>query len=134
MVIIVIIGVLSPIYSMKYIYPKHLKPQVEVSSEFLQLGEIGIIAEYWNSYINSCPDPDKIIATSHDKSDVKNPDFVDKVFKRPRLYIIKDMWMETFPDTPNQFGRTLLKKRNSFTIANSRVCEYTVITDAESLK
>lgn len=132
--IIVGIGALSPIYSMKYIYPKRLTPQVKVSAEFLSLGEIGIIAEYWNSYINSCPAPDKIMVTPHDKSDVKNPVFVEKVFTQPKLYIIKDMWMDTFPDTLHQFGRTLLKKGDAFIIANSNVCEYVIISKEESIE
>ncbi|MEG2541578.1 MAG: hypothetical protein RSB59_07425, partial [Clostridia bacterium] len=63
---------------------------------------------------------------------LKNPDLVDKVFPCPKLYIIKDMWMETFPDTIYQFGRALLKKGDAFTIANSNVCEYVIISKEKS--
>ena len=121
---LVLIGAISPIHTMKYVYPKRLTPKADVVGEFRQLGEIGVIAEYWNSYSTSCPVPDLIIATPHDKSDVKNRQLVDMVFERENIYVIKDMWMDTFPDTLYQFGYVLLKSGEPFNIGNCDVCKY----------
>lgn len=119
-----LIGAISPIYTMKYEKPKSLKPMVNIVGEFKQLGEIGVIAEYWNSYITSCPAPELIKATPNDQSDVRNQEIVDMVFERENIYVIKDMWMKTFPDTLEQFGYVLLKEGNQFRLGGCDVCKY----------
>ena len=64
----VIIGAFSTIHYLKFIRPKTLRSRIDVRSEFLKLGEIGIIGNFWNSYITACPDPAKIKATPHDST------------------------------------------------------------------
>jgi hypothetical protein len=123
-----VLGILASVYNFKYIHPKRLSSKASVVKEFEQLGEIGIIAEYWNSYGTSFVNPDFIKATPHDKTEVRNYALVDSVFAQPRLFIIKDMWLDEFPDTLNQFGRTLIKVDSSFNIGNCEVNEYKTIT------
>lgn len=121
----VIIGAVGTLYNLNYIWPKTLTPKVAVVGEFQQLGKIGIIAEYWNSYIISCVNPDLIKATPHDKSGaVRNYEIVDEVFEQKNIYVIKDMWLETFPDTLIQFNRILVKDSIEFRIGNCDVCKY----------
>jgi hypothetical protein len=125
----VIVGAIGTVYSLKYIYPKRLTPKSEIVKEFEQLGKIGLISEYWNSYGTSFVNPDLIKATPHDRSDVRNYDLVDSVFNQPRIYIIKDMWMDSFPDTLNQFGHRLKRKDEGFRIGGCWVCEYVEIVE-----
>lgn len=120
----VLLGGLGTIYNFKYISPKNLIPTIKTASEFKRLGKIGLIAEYWNSYINSAPDPENIKATPHDKSAVRKLSLVDSVFTQPNLYVIRDMWRDSFPDTLRQFGNTLLKDGDEFSLANCQVCKY----------
>jgi hypothetical protein len=128
----VLIGGIGTLYNLKYVSPKTLKPTVQTISEFKKLGQIGIIGDYWNSYLIACADPDNIIATPHEFSyAVRKHELVDKVFLQKKLYLIKDMWMEEFPDTLSQFGRTLVKKGDEFLIGGCFVNEYKVVsTDA----
>jgi hypothetical protein len=123
-----VLGITASVYNFKYIHPKRLSSKTSVVKEFEQLGKIGIIAEYWNSYGTSFVNPDLIKATPHDKEEVRNYDLVDSVFAQPRLYVIKDMWLDEFPDTLNQFGRTLIKVDSSFNIGNCVVNEYKTFT------
>jgi hypothetical protein len=123
----VLIGGIGTLYNLKYVSPKTLKPTVQTISEFKKLGQIGIIGDYWNSYLIACADPDKIIATPHEFSyAVRKQELVDKVFQQKKLYLIKDMWMEEFPDTLSQFGRTLVKKGDEFLIGGCFVNEYRI--------
>jgi len=122
--LLAVIGAISPIYTMKFDRPKSLKPMVDVVGEFKQLGEIGVIAEFWNSYIISCPDPELIKATPNDQSVVRNQEIVDMVFERENIYVIKDMWMKTFPDTLEEFGYVLLKADDQFSLGGCDVCKY----------
>ena len=119
-----IIGAISPIYCMKFYSPKTLKPMSKLVGEFKQLGKIGLISEFWNSYISSCPNPDLIVATPHDKDNVRYQPLVDSVFAQKNIYVIKDMWFDNFPDTLEQFGYVLLKEGKPFSIAGCDVCKY----------
>lgn len=127
--LLVLIGAITPVYSMKYVYPKRLIPMADVVGEFRQLGKIGIIAEFWDSYRTSCPDPDMIAATPHDKSDVRNWQLVDMVLKRENIYVIKDMWIESFPDTLYQFGFLMLKCGEPFRMGDCDVCKYDKVNE-----
>ncbi|HQW22856.1 MAG TPA: hypothetical protein PLI47_06125, partial [Bacteroidia bacterium] len=49
--ITVLIGTLSSIHYLKYVEPKSLVPMAKVLEDFQSLGKIGIISEYWNSYV-----------------------------------------------------------------------------------
>ncbi|PLX12403.1 MAG: hypothetical protein C0597_13300, partial [Marinilabiliales bacterium] len=116
-------GSLSTLHYLRYINPKTFKSQIDVKSEFLSLGEIGIIGNFWNSYIVACPNPSIIKATPHDAY-VRNQNLVDEVFAQPKLYLIKNMWLNEFPDTINQFGYLLSKKGESFEIGGCKVNQY----------
>jgi len=119
----IVVGALSTVH--KFNFGKE-PSKMEVASEFLQFGKVGLIGEYWNSYIYACPDPDRIKATPHDKDNVRNHALVDSVFAQDRLFVIRDNWMDSFPDTLQQFGRTMLKKGGEFAMANSVACEYRI--------
>ena len=126
-ILTVIIGAGSIPYGYKYVYPKRLTPKAQVVGEFRELGKIGIISEYWNSYGSSFVDPENIKATPHDKCEVRNPALVDSVFMQPNLYLIKDMWLETFPEQIEQFGNTLIKAGEEFNIGDCNVCRYELL-------
>jgi hypothetical protein len=129
----VIIGAFSTIHYLKFIRPKTLRSRIDVRSEFLKLGKIGIIGNFWNSYITACPDPAKIKATPHDSTGVRNQDLVDDVFSQPKLYVIKDMWLDTFPDTLRQFGYLLVKSGDSFRLGDCDVNRYIKIKRNETI-
>jgi hypothetical protein len=120
----VVIAGAGSIYNLKYIWPKTLKPRVEYVREFESLGRIGIIANYWNSYINAATNPDQIIATPDDLSSVRNREMAFEVMKRDTIYIIRDGWFEVFPDSIQQFGTSLYKNGNEFRMGDCFVCRY----------
>ncbi len=122
--IIAIFSSLGGIHYLKYVYPKSLKPMINVVGEFKSLGKTGIIGEYWNSYISACPDPDRITAIPHDAYATRNPRLIKEVFSKPKLFIIKDMWMDKFPDSIMQYGYLLRKNGDSIKLANCVINEY----------
>ncbi len=124
MLIAVVTAGAGSLYNLKYIWPKTLKPRAAYAREFESLGHIGIIGNYWNSYINSVTDPEQIVATPDDRSSVRNHEMAFEVMKRDTLYVIRDGWMETFPDSLNQFGTPLYKNGNEFRLGDCYVCRY----------
>ncbi len=120
----VVFGAITPIISMKFYIPKTLKPYADVKRELNVLGKSGIIGEFWNAYVSSCSNPELIIATAHDKSDVRKYELVDKVFENENIFLIKDMWLESFPDTISQFGRLLMKDGQSFKLGDCILNKY----------
>lgn len=122
--ITVVAGALSGPMQMKFIWPRTLGSRVDLASEFLSLGRVGLIGEYGNAYVACTPDPEQIASTPHDHGDVKNPDLIPAVFDGRDIYVIKDVWMDSFPDTLPQFGHLLVRKGGPFTIAGCTVSQY----------
>jgi len=126
--ITVLIGGLSSIHYLKYEEPKSLVPMAKVLEDFQSLGKIGIISEYWNSYVTSCINPELIKATPHDQTyAVRSMQIVEEVFAQPNIYVIKDMWMDNFPDSLWQFNRTLTKTGVEFKMGDCYVCKYELV-------
>mgnify|MGYP001374727788 CR=1 FL=1 len=126
--ITVLIGALSSIHYLKYVEPKSLVPMAKVLEDFQNLGKIGIISEYWNSYVTSCINPELIKATPHDQTyAVRSVQIVEEVFAQPNIYVIKDMWMDNFPDSLWQFNRTLIKAGDEFKMGDCFVCKYDLV-------
>lgn len=126
--ITVLVGGSGTIYNIKYFAPSSLTPMSTVLSDFEKLGNIGVISEYWNSYVTSCINPDLIKATPHDQTyAVRNYKIVEEVFQQPNIYIIRDMWMDSFPDSLKQFDRLLLKAGEEKKLGDCFVCRYELV-------
>jgi hypothetical protein len=123
--VILLTGFISSFY--KFYIPKYKPPLVKTLSEFQSLGDIGLIGEYWNAYQSATPDPIRIKATAHDKDYIRNPALSEQVFSQPNIYVIKDMWMDSFPDTLHQFGRTLVKRDTALYIGACWINRYEVV-------
>ena len=72
-------------------------------------------------------DPVHIKTTPHEKDYVRNPDLVEEVLKQPKIYLIKDGWLDSFPDTIVQFRKTLRKKGACIHIADAWLNRYEII-------
>lgn len=133
--IIILIGAISPVYTMNHSNPMKLMPKDKVVSQFESLGEITIIAEWWNAYISSVSNPDKIKAIPHqdDYGYMRNIDLVKQAMKRNNIYLIKDMWMNSFPDTISEYGCVLVKDGKQMHLGDSYICRYRKITNNFSL-
>jgi hypothetical protein len=120
----VIIGSVSTVYDLEFVNPKSLKPTYENMREFETLGNCDLIGDYWNSYIVSISDPGLIKAISYEGQENRNDDIVKEVFKGSQIYIIKDDWLKTYPDTLVQYWHLLLKDGKEFTMGGKSVCRY----------
>lgn len=119
-------GGAGTLYNLRYVFPGTLQPRAELSMEFEQPGRIGIIADFWNSYVTSCVNPDKIIATPHDQAGVRNYAMAEEVFRQDSIYVIRDMWMDAFPDTLVQFSHVLVQDGQPFRLGDCYVRKYKV--------
>ncbi len=103
------------------------KPMTRTISELNELGQIGVIADYWNAYRMSIVNPDKVKATPKEAGGVRNEKLISEVFNQPRIFISRDMWMDEFPDSLIQFGIPLIRSGEPLFIAGSNICEYEVV-------
>ncbi len=120
--IISISTILIPFQKLKMNY----KPMSTTISELNSLGEVGIIADYWDAYRNSIVNPENIKSTPHEASDIKNPSRISEVFDQPKIFLSRDMWFLKFPDSISQFGVVLHKFKNEFFLGGSNFCEYKI--------
>ncbi|MCJ8289523.1 MAG: hypothetical protein HRT58_07640 [Crocinitomicaceae bacterium] len=122
---IILVGSYSTHYGYANHFPKSTISKKELLKDFKTLGNIGVIADYWNSYVLSATAPDQIIATPYAGSaSVRKLDVAESVFHQDNIYVIRDGWIEEFPDTLEQFGHVLIKSGNSFNMGNCFVCRY----------
>ncbi|HTX88675.1 MAG TPA: hypothetical protein VMC08_06790, partial [Bacteroidales bacterium] len=108
----------------KFYFPKRIPPRIDVLSDFQRLGNIGIIGEYWNSYLIAAVDPVHIKATPYDKDMVRNRELAREVFRQPKMYIVRDGWLDSFPDTLMQFDHYILKKGEEVRLGDCYICRY----------
>lgn len=92
--------------------------------KFGSMGNIGVIGNYWNSYIIAMRNPEMISATPHDKDNIRDVDQINKVFYSSKIILIKNDWLDSFPDTLTQFNNKLVKSGTPQTISRIEYCEY----------
>ena len=125
MIILLIIVLLGSISSFnKFYFPKRLPSRITEMSDLQKLGDFGLISDYWDAYVSACVDPKHIVATPHDKAQVRNYYYAETVFKMPKLYLARDGWMNSFPDTITEFGHILSRKGSEFHLGNLYLCQY----------
>ncbi len=122
LVIVVLFGAISSFS--KFFFPERLPSRLTAMADFKKLGDFGLISDYWDAYLIASIDPKHIIATPHDKDNVRNHYLPELVFKMPKLYLARDGWMDSFPDTITQFGHILSRKGSEFKVATIALCQY----------
>lgn len=121
--IVISVSPITKIYSQLGEY----RSTASYARELNRLGEIGLIGDFWEAYKLSVANPGQIKGTAHQDSDLKNNyERVHDVILQPKVFVSREMWMDSFPDTLNQFGYVLLKKGEPFFLAGSNLCEYKV--------
>lgn len=90
------------------------------------LGPAGFIGDFWHSYGIAFQNPSLQKASPHMYNEVKCKKCVDEVFNQKRIFIIRNQWLEEFPDEMMQFGRKLKKKGQAFQKADLYLNEYAI--------
>lgn len=127
---IYVLALLSVISSLENLnYPQIKRSKLYYVKQVTSLAPAGIIGNYWNSYVYSSADPAHLLSTPHDRSVYRNIELVEKTFKQPSLYLVRDMWLQEFADTIRQFGRILIKEGDAFHLGDSDFCRYRLDTN-----
>jgi hypothetical protein len=102
----------------------HPPSQYEQMKGFRKLEQVGIIGDYWKSYVICTADPVKLHCTPHDKSFPRSQRSVQKVLNSPKIYLVKESWLNDFPDQIEQFGQSLEKQGPEIKIFNLTLAPY----------
>ncbi|NVO19055.1 MAG: hypothetical protein HXX13_05110 [Bacteroidetes bacterium] len=129
LLLIAIFGGSGTILHLRYIWPGTLTPKYTILKEFKDYGNIGVIGNYWNSYVISSIDPDHIVASTSDEMFCRKKELTPLVFKQERLFIVRDGWFEHFPDTMFLYNHVLQRKSEEKMIGDCFACEYKVLRD-----
>ena len=119
---ILILSITSNFY--KYVYPERRIPMMSKLKVFENMKDIGIIGGYWHSYVIACYNPTQIKATPAESYACRNADYADETFKQSKLYLIKNDWLDTFPDSINVYNRELYKCGQEFKLGEWELCNY----------
>jgi len=86
------------------------------------------IGDYWSSYLICSVDPEHLSCTPHDVSTVRCATCIDKVLgaNQTHVYLIRNRWLDRFPETITQFGRTLVRDGESQMISEYSFAPYLI--------
>ena len=100
----------SGFYRMKY-WGYHVDNRITVhqARELATTENIGIIGDYWNSYLIEAINPSGIDATPHDRDLVRNQNSLKTIFSRDSIMLVGLGFTDTFPHTLQQFGANLYR-------------------------
>lgn len=104
-------------------FPRTLQSRRSIEQSFATLPNGGLIGNYWCTYVIQGLHP-HIIATPHDRDDVKNLEQVKKVLANPTIYIAQDMWLNDFPHEITQFNTLLIRSGEPFACGSLTLCAY----------
>ena len=111
LVLLLLVALIGSMSLPSYVYSlSPAKSQLSKLIGFKQLGEAGIIGNYWNSYLICSVDPEKLSCTPHDRAHVRSVRSVKKVMASDRIYLVKERWLDHFPDQIIQFETRLIKQ------------------------
>ncbi len=81
-----------------------------------RLGRCGIIGDYWHSYLPAALNPETIKATPYE--DGRSERCTDSVMACEKIYLIKDAWLEKFPQEYNAYGRVVYFSGDSLKLSD----------------
>ena len=120
--LIAVSGGLSSFY--QFYIPRIVPSHISVLNDIQSLGDFGMIASSDNAYSAGCVAPDHIKTTPDDRAPIRNFEIVKQTLNQPVIFIAKNGWLETFPDSISQFSRKFVKKGNSIRLAGLDLCRY----------
>jgi hypothetical protein len=118
------------------------EPTIQRLRSFQNLGTAGLIGNHWSSYLLCSVNPDLLSCTQFDEygqkycpravlPPVRRPSgrcfrCVDRVLDSPKIYLVKNNWLDEFPTETEQFGECLVKIGEAFNVAGYMLAPYQV--------
>ena len=102
-----------------------------MATEVQQLGKTNIVANYWDAYVLASAAPDSITATARQGHTVRREAQAFELVRQPEVYLVRDLWMDSYPDSVRQFGALLVKDGEEFELANCNFCRYRYVPGAD---
>ncbi len=97
--------------------------------ELNQLGNIGLVGEYWHSLIYSIVNPKQIKSVENDSHITRNQDRINEVFDAQRIFLVGEDWLDSFPLNIIQHSVPLVKINAPFSIAGTTICQYEIVKE-----
>ncbi|MGK7890991.1 MAG: hypothetical protein AB4042_16805 [Leptolyngbyaceae cyanobacterium] len=126
-------------------FASQYRPRIEYLAELQALAPASFIGNYWHSYVLCSANPQAFDCTSRDprgkkrcprgdgqpykvryqiSSIVRCERCVEKVLNAPTIYLVKQKWLNRFPERIEQFGYCLERTGQPFKVANHRIAPY----------
>jgi hypothetical protein len=100
------------------------EPKIQTLQEIQTLGNAGLIGDYWTAYLICSANPASLNCTPYDRKgttpclassqpravgQVRCRRCVPKVMASETIYLVKEKWLDAFPDQIQQFGQCLIR-------------------------
>lgn len=127
--ILALVGSFSGIYSEKMESDNEdaFIPPAKRLQRFDELGgNVGIIGDYWYSFVISGMHTTTIKAVPHDQNEFRSMHLVREVLQREKLFVVGNNWIDSFPIELYQYGHVLQRNGKPFSIDGVNLCAYRV--------
>jgi hypothetical protein len=114
-----IVSSLAPLF-----IPEHLEPRSDTLGDLKSLQNFGMIGKSELVYTAGSIDPDHIKVTPYDGEFLRNFNLVKDVLKQHRIYLLKNDWLSSFPDTITQYGMLMQRAGEPFMKSGYELCRY----------
>ncbi|MBW4684342.1 MAG: hypothetical protein KME40_04430 [Komarekiella atlantica HA4396-MV6] len=119
------IAIISCLTLPSYVFSlEKAEPKIQQMQEIKTLGQVGIIGDYWTSYLIGAINPELLAVTPHDKATVRCLKCVDRVIESEMIYLVKEQWLENFPNQIKQFNRDLEKVSSPINLGGYTLAAY----------
>ncbi|WP_193197637.1 hypothetical protein [Nostoc sp. MG11] len=119
------IAIISSLTLPSYVFSlEKAEPKIQQMQEIKTLGQVGIIGDYWTSYLIGAIDPELLAVTPHDKATVRCLKCVNKVIESETIYLVKEQWLENFPNQIKQFNHNLEKVSSPINLGGYTLAAY----------
>ncbi len=103
----------------------------EIKEISLELGNCGLLGDYWMSYNLAAVYPDRIKAITWDTEAPRGRRMVSSVMQQDTLYLVGNHWLDSFADNRIEHGYFLARAGDPFTLRGLQLCRYKVIDSLE---
>ncbi|MBD1848649.1 hypothetical protein [Leptolyngbya sp. ST-U4] len=117
------------------------QPKIQELQEFQALGKAGFIGGYWSSYILCTVNPAQLNCTPFDEATNQSPCLPNpeqqkkvgrvrcrrctkRVFESETIYLVKEKWLDEFPEEIQQFRHCLVKAGDAKKVGDYTIAPY----------
>ncbi len=99
------------------------KRNAEFNTDVKKMNDATLIGDYWYSYIIGAYNAKEIVSITPQGHHLRNPHQLNMAFGKRDIYLIKNNWIEEFPEVIAQYEKVLLKTHDESVVLGNAILQ-----------